>query len=223
MPAALLLAAALGLASCTRPLAPGEDAFAAALFGDTLDRAAVRVTRDFGIAPLPPPRPRGQARPLAGLPPDPCRRVPSPGRGEVAAFVLGNRIHLMGPVYDADVMAGWPERLSVGPALVFAHELVHVWQWQNRAITGYRPLRGAAESLRIADPYVYPFDPARPFLSYGFEQQAAIVEDWLCHVLLDPEAPRAAELRAVIAPVLPVEGVEAALGRSSPARPASGR
>lgn len=52
-----------------------------------------------------------------------------------------------------------------------AHELVHVWQYRALGRTGIELL-----ASRI---YGYALDPARRFLSYGYEQQAAIVEDYV--------------------------------------------
>ncbi len=51
-----------------------------------------------------------------------------------------------------------------------AHELVHVWQ--------YKALRRTGIELLASRIYRYRLDPARPFLSYGYEQQASIVEDY---------------------------------------------
>ncbi|RMD92390.1 MAG: hypothetical protein D6811_07020, partial [Alphaproteobacteria bacterium] len=96
--------------------------------------------------------------------------------------------------------------------LLWAHELTHVWQWQNRRLTGYTPWKAALESWRRADPYFYEIVPGRGFLSYGYEQQAAMVEDYVCLSLFAPRDPRRARLRAVIAPVLPIERFEAVSG-----------
>lgn len=52
-----------------------------------------------------------------------------------------------------------------------AHELTHVWQYQALRRTGLELL-----ASRI---YRYRLDPRRVFLSYGYEQQAAIVEDYV--------------------------------------------
>ena len=52
-----------------------------------------------------------------------------------------------------------------------AHELVHVWQ--------YRALKRTGVELLSSRNYRYRLDPARAFLSYGYEQQAAIVEDFV--------------------------------------------
>lgn len=52
-----------------------------------------------------------------------------------------------------------------------AHELVHVWQ--------YRALRRSGFELLASRVYTYALDPARRFISYGYEQQASIVEDYI--------------------------------------------
>lgn len=52
-----------------------------------------------------------------------------------------------------------------------AHELVHVWQYEALKRTGIE--------LLLARVYRYRLDPARAFCSYGYEQQAAIVEDYV--------------------------------------------
>lgn len=75
-----------------------------------------------------------------------------------------------------------PHDLSQNPATLalLAHELVHVWQykngmtvwhyiWRERGIYGYRLLTN------------------KPFLAYGYEQQAAMVEDYVrLHCGLNP-------------------------------------
>lgn len=59
-----------------------------------------------------------------------------------------------------------------------AHELTHVWQ--------YRALRRTGLELLASRTYRYRLDPERAFHSYGYEQQAAIVEDY---VRLRDDAP----------------------------------
>jgi len=66
-----------------------------------------------------------------------------------------------------DDLSRRPEQLAL-----LAHELTHVWQyetgmtlwrylWRERGRYGYRPVA------------------AKPFQAYGYEQQAAMVEDWV--------------------------------------------
>jgi len=177
--------------------------------GDRIDLAPVRVTEGVGLGPLP-ARPAPAAPAADALGPDPCRRTARPGRGPPAGFAVGNRIHLVGRFFRDDMLAGWPAPVHPALALLFAHELVHVWQWQARAVTGYTPLAALAEGLGPGDPYFHRADPRRPFLAYGYEQQAAIVEDYLCHLLLAPASPRLGPLRALLAPHFALGRIEGA-------------
>lgn len=62
------------------------------------------------------------------------------------------------------------EALTLGELAHLAHELVHVWQ--------YKALRRTGAELLSSRTYRYRLSPDRSFLSYGYEQQASIVEDW---------------------------------------------
>ena len=44
-------------------------------------------------------------------------------------------------------------------------------------------------------------------------QQAAIVEDYLCFAFANPTHPRRAELRAILAPVFPVDRIDREIGQ----------
>ncbi|MDJ0825562.1 MAG: hypothetical protein QNJ16_08675 [Rhodobacter sp.] len=210
-----LLLAALLLAGCARPLAEGERAFAADLFGDGLDLEQTRVAQGLGVFPAttrakPLPKVSGKIEPRPGV----CDRVETGLEpGPPPAFAVRNRVHVMSDFYRADTMPGWPDTVLLPQALIMAHELVHVWQWQNRAVTGYRPGSAALESLTNADPYFYVPEPGAGFLEYGYEQQAALIEDYLCYALFDPKAPRRAELRTLLAPYFALDRLDAALAR----------
>lgn len=69
----------------------------------------------------------------------------------------------------------WPgapaEARTTAERAHLAHELVHVWQYQALKRTGIE--------LLFSRVYRYRPDPERPFRAYGFEQQAAIVEDYV--------------------------------------------
>jgi hypothetical protein len=69
----------------------------------------------------------------------------------------------------------WPgaptEAASLAERAHLAHELTHVWQ--------YQALKRSGIELLFSRVYRYRLDPAREFLSYGHEQQAAIVEDYV--------------------------------------------
>ncbi len=78
------------------------------------------------------------------------------------SVVRGGRIFWPGAPAEARSL---PERAHL------AHELVHVWQ--------YQALRRSGLELLLSRAYRYRLDPARAFRDYGFEQQAAIVEDYV--------------------------------------------
>ncbi|MCK0137681.1 hypothetical protein [Aliiroseovarius sp. F47248L] len=208
----------LAVSGCARKLSETEVELSQLVFGDSLDTEKVRVRAGIGILPLPDaePIPKGAPKNYAHkLPKGVCDRVPQPDRKIEfpAGFVLWNQVFLKRDLYRDDMFEGWPESLPMPHALLMMHELVHVWQWQNRSRTGYTPGRSGAESLRPGDPYYWPAREAGAYLSYGFESQAAMVEDYMCMTLFDPMNPRRADLAALIGPVLPVTRLGDALGR----------
>jgi hypothetical protein len=208
---AFLAVAIVGaLASCSRSLTGAEREFAGDLFGETLDTSKVRVTQGLGLAPLYRTVPRKVT--LVEGTDEACLRVPQPrGAQPPQAFALANRVHFETGLYSSDMVITWPERLRMPQALILAHELTHVWQWQNRAVTGYSPARAIAESLELADPYFS--DEEAEFFSFGYEQQAAIVEDYICFAFANPDHPRRDELRAILAPIFPLDRFDAAIAR----------
>jgi hypothetical protein len=208
---ALLIALGLlaALAACSRPLTTAEEAFAEDLFGDELDTSKVRVAQGLGLVPVYQTAPKSVT--LVQGTDEACLRVPQPrGAQPPQAFALGNRVHFETGLYSSDMVMEWPGRLRIPQAVIFAHELVHVWQWQNRELTGYSPARAVAESWQLADPY---FSEGRgAFFTFGYEQQAALVEDYMCFAFANPDHPRRDELRAILAPVFDLDRFDAAIG-----------
>lgn len=194
------------LAACTRPLTDGEVDFAQDIFGDRIALEKVRIGKDLGLGP-PPYRAEVTVdvrRPLE----DPCVRVPTPPRNAAPpGFAVGNVIFLNGDFYSVDGGFLWPEAVRLPHSLILAHELVHVWQWQNRAQTGYAPWRALAEGIG-ADAYFYSTEDAEGIFAFGYEQQASIVEDYLCYLILDPSDPELDELRALVAPIVDTDRLE---------------
>ncbi|MCK0169484.1 hypothetical protein MWU53_00265 [Aliiroseovarius sp. S1123] len=212
------LVALVSLAACSRPLSENEVQMSQTLFGDTLDTSKVRVRTGIGLLPLPRPKPIPEDAPKAAprdIPKTVCDRVPQPDREWEfpPGFALWNQIYLKRALYRDDMFAGWPKSLPMPHALIMAHELVHVWQWQNRDRTGYTPTKSGAESFQPGDPYYWPGREAGAFLSYNFEAQAALVEDYMCMTLFVPDHPRRKEIEALITPVIPVDQLSDALGR----------
>ena len=94
--------------------------------------------------------------------------------------------------------------LDLAGAMFFVHEMTHVWQWQNRALTGYHPGRALREQVTIDDPYLFDDAADAPFLSYGYEAQASLVEEYLCCATLDPGGARTGRLFDLLRQVMPV-------------------
>ncbi len=207
--APLLLA--LGLAACGRPLAPAEADFAARLHGPSLDTSTVRIAAGIPFVPARtyPVRPRVTCQDRI-FPPAPGPTI----RGRPPGITLFHQIRLQRRLHGPDLIAGYPETLPLARAMLLAHELTHVWQWQNRALTGYHPLKAAAEHVRTDDPYLFDPDTEARFLDLGYEQQGALVEEYVCCRALDPEGARTARLHAMLSEVFPLSRLDLPLAQS---------
>ena len=198
----IVLVALLLVASCGRPLTEGELAFAKAMHGDTLATDRVRFVEGALVGSVTFQR---QARPRLTcqerLYPEPRTEIVTASPAAVALF---NRVFFTRDYYAADYLPRYPEEMDLAAAMLFAHEVTHIWQWQNRARTGYTPLRAAREHVRSDDPYLFDPDHVGNFLYYGFEQQASIVEEYICCTALDPDAPRTARLHSMLEGAFPV-------------------
>ncbi|KMK65765.1 hypothetical protein [Puniceibacterium sp. IMCC21224] len=205
-----LLFVLLILTACGRPLTPNEVRFLHAMHGPALNPDQVRLVRGHPAAAITTTRP---VRPRLT-----CQeRLYPPSKGETVtvapgATTLFGTVLFRKDLYRDDFVPGFPDRIDVADAMLLAHEMTHVWQWQNRALTGYHPLKAVSEHGASADPYL--FDPDSPgrFLDYGYEQQGAVVEEYVCCQLLDPEAPRTERLRAMITEAMPMTRLDAVLG-----------
>lgn len=193
------------LTGCGRPLTENERAFAQEIHGDAVDLDRVRVVKGALVGSV---TFRRQARPRVT-----CReRILPPPKSEIvttspAAVVLFNRIHFTEDWYLDDYMERFPELLNLVTAMLLAHEMTHVWQWQNRDVTGYHPLKAAAEHGASDDPYLFDANVENDFLDYGYEQQGAIVEEYVCCRALAPEAERTQRLHDMLAEVFPVSSL----------------
>lgn len=201
------------VAACSRPLTPTEERFANDLFGPSLDTSKVRVAQGLGVTPLYRTVPKAQAMVVQGTD-KACVRTPQPTRSTnpPQAFAYKNRLHFDTGLYSSDLALVWPEFLRFPHAIILAHELTHAWQWQNREMTGYTPWRAVQESWQMVDPYFSTANDAPTFLLFGYEQQAAIVEDYVCFAVANPNHPRRYELREILDPVLPMDRFDAAIG-----------
>lgn len=202
MRALLSLILCLALVACARAPTPNERAFLDTLHGATLDTDRVRLLGNLATSPRPFTR---QARLRITC----TERVyPPPRSGRVfvqtGAMAGFRTVWFRADLWRDDFLPDWPDRIDLWDAMLFAHEITHIWQWQNRRLTGYHPLKAAFEHLTHADPYLFDPESRADFLSFGYEQQAMIVEEFVCCRALAPDAGRTARLHAMLAPVMPV-------------------
>lgn len=208
----------LTTAACARSLTENETTFAKTLFGDTLDTDEVQIVAGVGLTPLPlrpKPDPEQAAAPPRKPPDDLCVRKPNPRKQWrwPAAFVLDDTIYFSYKWYPFDAFEGMPDSVPFPHSVLMAHELAHVWQWQNRDRTNYSPFAAGNESLESKDPYFFETKAGAEFLTYGYEQQAAMIEDFVCYAFFDPEDAKLDEIAAILRPFLPVDGFMTQLGR----------
>ena len=119
-------------------------------------------------------------------------------------MTIHNKVFYAKPYYSKDYLHDYPDKLYLFAAMLFAHELTHVWQWQNREKTGYSPIKGANEHEWGEDPYLYDINTKTAFLDYAYEQQASIVEEYVCCATLDPQAPRTKRLESLLKSAFPL-------------------
>jgi hypothetical protein len=191
----------LALSACAdRALTPAERAFTESVLGPAIEAGNVRIVKGSvsGLMKTEiPVRPRTTCREMIQRP----RTEPAPG--SYAAMALGERVFYMRDVFRDDFLAAYPESMDLQQAMRLAHEMTHVWQWQRRDLTGYHPLRAGFEHVEKDDPYLLEIASGKPFLSYAFEQQGVIVEEFVCCRALDPDGARTAELHRLVAEVFP--------------------
>ncbi|WP_322865406.1 hypothetical protein U5922_003865 [Aquicoccus sp. G2-2] len=202
MRVALLLC--LFLSACTaRPLTPYEKAFAQSLFGGTTATDRIRFFDGALVGKVTYTR---QKRPRLAcrerIWPEPTTQTVTVGP---AAVTILNKVFFAKPYFTENYLLGAPQSFNLFAAMLVAHELTHVWQWQHRDKTGYSPFKAMQEHDFKGDPYLYDINTKTGFLDYAYEQQAAIVEEYVCCKVLDPDAPRTHRLHALLKEAFPVQ------------------
>ncbi|WP_281983269.1 hypothetical protein [Thalassorhabdomicrobium marinisediminis] len=193
----------LALVACGRTLTPGEQGLTRALMGDSFNASEVRLVEAGFIGMTTrtyPTRPQTTCRERIGPPPD------GPTFDTRTAGAVAWTHVLTNPDWTLpDYAPNYPRAFNLVAVMYFVHEMTHVWQWQNRDTTGYSPLLGLAEHKPGIDPYL--LDPAEEisFLELGYEQQAVLVEEFVCCRTLAPDAPRTQRLYRTLAEVMPVQ------------------
>lgn len=194
------------LAACGRPLSENELAFVARMKGGDIDTSRVRLIEGVPAGSITfkrPVRPRVTCRERI-LPPQE-EQIVTVKPGAVALF---NHVFVRRDIFFDDYMTGYPDQVSLLATMFFAHEMTHVWQWQNREKTGYHPLKAATEHAQSKDPYLFEISPDTQFLEFGYEQQASIVEEYICCRALAKDAPRTQRLHDMISQDFPVASLE---------------
>lgn len=197
-----LLLCVLLISGCAgRPLTETERAFLSTLHGAELDHSRVRLvdgapTRAVTFRRK--PRPRTTCRELI-LPPPKTDIVTA----KPAAIALHNRVLFDKDWYLDNYVPEYPDEIGLIAAMLLAHEMTHVWQWQNRDKTGYSPLKAASEH-NVEDPYLFDLSRSPSFLEFGYEQQGAIVEEYVCCQALAPRAARTKRLHQMISAAMPL-------------------
>ncbi|MBF9032170.1 hypothetical protein HKCCE3408_17355 [Rhodobacterales bacterium HKCCE3408] len=205
----LVLLALVSLAACGRPLTQAERQFMQGLQGDGFDPGPVRIVENplVGLREVTyPARPRTTCRE---------RILPPPDGPTISASTAGvslfQHLHTSEGFFLEDYVDRPDDAVNLVAAMFFAHEMTHVWQWQNRDLTNYHPLRAAREHLTTEDPYLFDGDAEAAFLDYGYEQQASLVEEYVCCRALDPRGARTARLRALLSDYMPISQTLAGL------------
>lgn len=185
-------------------------AFSDSVMGSALNTSSVRIVNGAVVGLLSAtynPRPRTTCRERLRPP------RTEPVRGYFAAFVLGQTVYYSRRTWQEDFLSDYPAEMELREAMRLAHELTHVWQWQNREVTGYHPFKAAREHIERDDPYLIEIDENRPFLDYSYEQQGILVEEFVCCRALDPDGLRTEQLSRVIAQVFPEASTVEAVAR----------
>jgi hypothetical protein len=198
----LTILALVVLAACGRPLTTAEREFMVGLQGESFDPAPVRIARNrlIGITERTyPVRPRTTCRERIRPPTNAPTFTAS-----TAGITLFEHVHTSPDVYLKDYVGRPDGKLNLAAAMFFAHEMTHVWQWQNRDVTGYHPFRAFAEHRNTEDPYLFDSDSRHRFLDYGYEQQASLVEEYVCCRALDPSGDRTARLERLLRQSMPL-------------------
>lgn len=195
---------------CTRGLSGSETAFLRQLTGDSVDVSRLRIHPGLPTMSRKSPISKRLTCVSRLYPPqtNPNRRSSSPG------MTLWNTVLIRSDWHAKSMVGDWPRQLDLPRALLLTHEALHVWQWQQRAKTGYTPFKAFGEHFASADPYLFDTNTKAEFAAFGYEQQGAIIEEYLCCRLLAPKAERTERLHAMLSRELPLSPLDKPLAQS---------
>jgi hypothetical protein len=128
--------------------------------------------------------------------------------GSADAITFFNTIYFDNGYYSDDILEGYPDFIFINDAALLAHEVTHVWQYQNRDITGYHPVKALFEHIQYSDPYSYTLTPGKKFLDYRYEQQGRIVQDYILIYYVNSSDPRVATYEKLIKESIPLKSLK---------------
>ena len=191
------------LVGCGRGITPTERLLIGEITGDALNVNQARWVEAPFIGTV--------TRTFAARPQTTCReRINPPPSGptvqsRTAGAVAWTHVLTSSDWTIPNYAPNYPDVINLSAAMFFAHEMIHIWQWQNRDITGYSPFRGLAEHKPGVDPYLFDPNEEVVFLDMGYEQQASLVEEFICCRTLAPNAARTERLYQTLAQAMPVQ------------------
>ncbi len=183
-------------AACGRPLSTGEKTFLNQVYGETFNTERARFHDGALVGSVTfkrQKRPRLTCR--ERIFPEPEEKIVTTSPAAVALF---NHVFFTKDFFLNDYLPEYPKAMNLYAAMLFGHEATHIWQWQNRKVTGYHPLKAAAEHGVMEDPYLFDVNTKNSFFDYPYEQQASLVEEYVCCKTLDAKAPRTKRLEALL-------------------------
>ncbi len=125
-----------------------------------------------------------------------------PGLFGADALTIGNKVFFDQFLWDFSTSIYEEDRW------LMAHELVHVWQWQNRDRLGYSFSKIIAEHIEFGDEvYEYSLKSGKRFTEYRFEQQGQIVQCFAQLRFTHPNDPATERHRQVIRAEFPLDQV----------------
>lgn len=208
--ATTLLCAVIGLSACGRPMTDGEALYAQSILtsGIALEtarfsgsenlrfrRAIRQLSKEGEIEELSQDLSEGSFEEDKAL-----LASALPELFGAPAMAVGNTVFFSRDRY-VDDFSTTPFRDDLW---LMAHELVHVWQWQNRNEVGYSFSRIVSEHLKYGDAvYDYQLETGKAFTDYRFEQQGAIVECYAQLLETQPNATITEHHARLIAQVFP--------------------
>ena len=176
------------LSGCTRSLSNNETAYLTSFIGPNLNYDEIKIRRGNLPSLLP----------------------------KTGAITVRDTIHWQSKTYRENFIPSPPNVSFSQDRYLLAHEIVHIWQRQNAKLTGYT-IGKVAREHRVYKREVYkypkPLDPKRKFLSYRYEQQAQIVQDWVA--LKERNELQAIVYENVIREVLPATFLAATINSAS--------